>query len=254
MKFTILGCGTSSGVPRIGNDWGDCDPSNPRNRRTRSSIVIEQDGFRVLVDTGPDMRNQMLDNGIDHVDAVIWTHDHADHCHGIDDLRQLYLRTRAPIACYASATTATSLHSRFSYVFVGNVGYPATASMTILRGKCTIGPFTVSTVEQPHGPMQSTGLRFEVDGKSCCYAIDFSSVTDEMIALYRGADCLILDCLRDNPHPTHAHLGMAIDLMADTGATSGWLTHMDKSMDYTTLCENLPPHVRPAYDGLVVEV
>ena len=254
MKLTVLGCGTSTGVPRIGNDWGACDPNNPKNRRTRSSIIVEHDGFRILVDTGPDLRQQLLDNDIGQIDAVIWTHDHADHCHGIDDLRQLFLRQRGPMAGYASKRTAESLHARFGYVFAGNTGYPATATMTQLSEPMRIGPFQVSSTEQPHGPITSTGLRFETNAKSLGYAIDFSSITEEMVALYRDADCLVCDCLREAPHPTHAHWDMTQDLFTRTGAKSGLLTHMDKSMDYATMLTHWPPHIRPAYDGLTVEL
>jgi phosphoribosyl 1,2-cyclic phosphate phosphodiesterase len=254
MKITVLGCGTSTGVPRIGNDWGACDPKNPKNRRTRSSVIIEHDGFRVLIDTGPDLRQQLLDNDIDRLDAVIWTHDHADHCHGIDDLRQLYLRQKGPIAGYASDRTANALLARFGYVFDGNAGYPATATMERLSQSVQIGPFSVASVEQPHGPITSTGLRFETNGKFIAYAIDFSSVTEAMSALYSNVDFLVCDCLRDQPHPTHAHTEMALMLFRETGAKLGLLTHMDKSMDYAALVTELPPHIRPAYDGLTVEL
>jgi phosphoribosyl 1,2-cyclic phosphate phosphodiesterase len=254
MKVTVLGCGTSTGVPRIGNDWGDCDPNNPKNRRTRSAIIVEHDSFRVLVDTGPDLRQQLLENDIDHVDAVIWTHDHADHCHGIDDLRQLYFRKRGPIAGFASERTADALLARFGYVFSGNAGYPATSTMTRLSDAMVIGPFRISSTEQPHGPITSTGLRFEANGKSVSYAIDFSSINESMVALYESADCLVCDCLREQPHPTHAHTDMALNLFEQTGAKSGLLTHMDKSMDYARLLSQLPPHIRPAYDGLTVEL
>ncbi len=254
MKLTVLGCGTSTGVPRIGNDWGDCDPNNPKNRRTRSAIIVEHDGFRVLVDTGPDLRQQLLDNDIERINAVIWTHDHADHCHGIDDLRQLYLRQKGPIDGYASERTADALLARFGYVFSGNAGYPATATMTHLSQAMQIGPFQISSTEQPHGPITSTGLRFATGGKSIAYAIDFSSITDSMIAVYQNVNCLVCDCLRDQPHPTHAHTDMALNLFKQTGAKSGLLTHMDKSMDYATVLTQLPPHIRPAFDGLTLEL
>ena len=254
MKVTVLGCGTSTGVPRIGNDWGACDPDNHKIRRSRSSIIVEHDSYRILVDTGPDLRAQLLDNGIDRIDAVIWTHDHADHCHGIDDLRQLNLISKTPIAGYASAETSAALRARFGYVFKGNRGYPSTASLAELNSDQVIGPFLVGTVEQPHGPVTSTGLRFEADGVSFAYAIDFSKITFEMERLYNGVDGLIVDCLREERHPTHAHLAMALELFAATGAKSGWLTHMDKSMDYAAMASQLPPHIQPAFDGLTVEL
>lgn len=254
MKVTVLGCGTSTGVPRIGNDWGVCDPNNPKNRRTRSSILVEHEDFRILVDTGPDLRAQLLANAIDLVDAVIWTHDHADHCHGIDDLRQLYLLSKRPIAGFASAATAAALRHRFGYVFQGNAGYPATATLSALRQEINVGPFTIKSVQQPHGPVQSSGLRFEASGKSAAYAIDFSEITPGMMALYRNADLLVADCLREQPHPTHAHVAMTLDLFAQTGAKSGLITHMDKSMDYAEVSAMLPAHIRPAFDGLTMEI
>ena len=254
MKLVVLGCGTSTGVPRIGNDWGACDPTEPKNRRSRSSIVVEHDGFRILVDTGPDLRNQLLDHDIGYIDAVIWTHDHADHCHGIDDLRQLYFRKRQPLPGYASATTMTSLKRRFAYVFNGNAGYPTTAEARELTNGVRIGPFRIGCVEQPHGPVTSTGLRFEAGGKATGYAIDYDSITDAMVQLYRKVDLLVTDCLRREPHPTHAHFDVAMELIARTGAKAALLSHMDKSMDYRTIYNILPDAVAPAYDGLERDV
>lgn len=249
MKVTILGCGTSTGVPRIGDDWGDCDPEEPRNRRTRSSIVVEHEGFRILVDTGPDLRHQLLATGIGDLDAVIWTHDHADHAHGLDDLRQIYFQRREPIPTYANGSTLRSLTQRFAYVFSGNAGYPATAKAIVLEDAARIGPFLIRCTEQPHGPGTSTGLRFEAGGKAVGYAIDFHQVTDTMARLYSSLDLLVCDCLRRRSHPTHANLEMALGLVASTGAKMSLLTHMDKSMDYRTLQRELPERVAPAHDG-----
>ena len=252
MKVTILGCGTSSGVPRIGNDWGACDPDQLRNARMRSAAVVEAAGFALLIDTPPDLRSQMLATGVHAIDAVFWTHDHADHCHGIDDLRAVFHARRAPIPGYACARTMASLNARFAYVFAGNAGYPATVAIHDIADTPAIGPFAIATVEQPHGPVSSTGIRVSHDGRSVGYAIDFSAVTDAMVALFTGVDLLIVDCLRARPHPTHADQAMAMDLITRTGAKSALLTHMDNSMDYDTLCAALPPHIRPAHDGQVV--
>ncbi len=252
MKLTILGCGTSTGVPRLGNDWGDCDPENPKNRRTRASILVEAEGFRILIDTGPDMREQLLRAEIADIDAVIWTHDHADHCHGIDDLRQIYFQRRKLVAAYGSAKTLAALNSRFGYVFTSNKGYPATAEAHELMADMTIGPFRVRTAEQPHGPGTSTGIKLGHAGLSLAYAIDFGEITEDMRALYQDADLLVTDCLRHDPHPTHAHLGMTMALIEQTSPKAALLSHMDKSMDYANLCCILPPHIRPAYDGLEV--
>ncbi len=254
MKLTILGCGTSAGVPRIGNDWGDCDPYEPKNRRSRVSIIVESGTTRILVDTSPDLRNQFLDNGIDAVDAVIWTHDHADHCHGIDDLRAVFHQTREPIAAYARPFTLDSLKSRFSYAFDGHKYYPSICDGRLLDDEVQIGDITVKTVDQPHGSITSAGLRFEQDGKAICYATDFGEVTDNMINLYSGSNIFVVDALREKPHPTHAHLELTLDFIASTKPNLSLLTHMDKSMDYQSLRANLPKSVEPAYDGYQINI
>lgn len=254
MKAILLGSGTSGGVPRIGNDWGACDPTNPRNRRSRVSMMVEHAGQRILIDTSPDLRNQLLAQDIGALDAVIWTHDHADHSHGIDDLRALYHRSRKPLPAYGRDYTLQSLVSRFDYVFAGGDGYPSIAQATALADDQTVCGLRVRCVDQPHGSVLSTGLRFDVDGESVVYATDFSSVTDDMVALYTGCDVLVTDCLRYDKHPTHANLAMALDLAQRCGAGHTVLTHMDKSMDYATLCAELPDDMEPGYDGLVLDL
>lgn len=253
MKVVILGSGTSTGVPRIGNDWGDCDPTEPRNRRTRVSIMVEgDDGHRLLVDTSTDLRQQLLACGIDRVDGVLWTHDHADHCHGIDDLRPLRYGRAGPIPSYAADETVRRLRQRFGYVFAGQHGYHTICQIDNLdrvRMICGIG---VRHCQMPHGPAQSTAYRFDQGGKSIGYATDFSAVTDNMVALFYSVDVLIVDCLRRQPHPTHSHLAMALELVEACQARQAVLTHLDKSMDYRTLCDETPAHVQPAYDGLEI--
>ena len=252
MKVRILGCGTSSGVPRIGNDWGDCDPSEPRNRRTRVSILVEHRGTHVLVDTSPDLRVQLLDAGVADLDAVIWTHDHADHCHGIDDLRQIFHYRGRPIPGYARAETLQSLGSRFGYVFDGQSGYPAVSEPRLLADSFEIGPIHVGIVDQPHGPITSAGIRFDADGKSIGYSTDLSELTDDMIALFEGVDLWIVDALRRRPHPTHPHLDQALEWIARIGPGHAVLSHMDNSMDYRVLAAELPDGIEPGYDGLEV--
>lgn len=253
MKLVVLGSGTSTGVPRIGNDWGECDPNEPRNRRTRVSIVVESnDGARLLVDTSTDLRHQLLANGIEKVDAVFWTHDHADHCHGIDDLRPMRFSRNAPLPGFASAETARSLRQRFGYVFAGRYGYPTIVQLETLDVVKIHAGFAIGSVEMPHGPTSSTGFRFDADDKSIAYATDFSKVTDEMLALFDGIDILVTDCLRREPHPTHASLAMALDMAKRCGARTTVLTHLDKSMDYATLSAELPPGVLVGYDGMVL--
>ncbi len=252
MKLRILGCGTSSGVPRIGNDWGDCDPAEPRNRRMRVSILVEDGDTRILVDTSPDLREQLLGASVGTLDAVIWTHDHADHCHGIDDLRQVFHARRAPVSGFARAATLRSLTDRFDYVFAGKDEYPPTVSITELPDALTVGAITVRVTDQPHGTITSAGLRFEVGEISVCYATDFNILTNDMVELYQDCDVLVIDALRRAPHPTHPTLDQALEWIALLRPGRAILTHMDQSMDYRTLADSLPAGVEPGYDGLEV--
>ncbi|TVV73493.1 MBL fold metallo-hydrolase [Sphingomonas solaris] len=254
MRATVLGSGTSSGVPRIGNDWGDCDPTDPRNRRRRASIIVETATTRILVDTSPDMREQLLSAGVSDVDAVIWTHDHADHCHGLDDLRQLYHARGMPVAGYADRATLASLTQRVGYAFDGRDGYPATVSGNILTDRMMLGDILVRHVAQPHGSIRSSGLRFEHEGSSIGYATDFDEVTGAMTDFYDGLDLWIIDALRYRPHPTHPHLAMTLAAIERCRPRRAVLTHMDQSMDYATLASSLPRGIEPGYDGLEVTV
>ncbi len=250
MKVRILGSGTSSGVPRIGNDWGACDPQHPRNRRTRASILVETTTTRILVDTSPDMREQLLAAGVNDIDAVIWTHDHADHCHGIDDLRQLYHARGEPVRGLARQQTLKHLVDRFSYAFSGRAGYPPTVSGEPLTDQLVIGDIVISVTDQPHGVITSAGLRFEADGQTFGYATDFHIVTAEMETLYAGLDLWVVDALRRAPHPSHAHLDYTLSAIAALTPGLAVLIHMDQSMDYATLCAELPYGVVPGYDGM----
>lgn len=254
MKLTILGCGTSSGVPRIGNDWGACDPAEPRNRRTRASILVETDTTRILVDTAPDLRVQLLATGTIHLDAVLWTHDHADHCHGIDDLRQVFHHLRTPVPGYARKETLGHLQRRFGYIFEGREGYPAVVEAGLLRDDMMLGNIRVQSVDQPHGNIWSTGFRFEKDGRSISYTTDCHAFTPAMIELFQGTDIWVVDALRERPHPTHTHLALTLEAIAAVGPGRAILTHMDQSMDYATLCATLPEGVEPGHDGLTVEL
>ncbi len=253
MKLIMLGSGTSSGVPRVGNDWGECDPLEPRNRRSRVSIIVESnDGARLLIDTSPDLRNQLNDNGIDRLDAVFWTHDHADHCHGIDDLRALRYSRSGPLPGFAADETVRRLRQRFGYAFAGQYGYPTIISLESLDRLRLFAGFGIASCQMPHGPAESTAYRFDADGRSIAYATDFSEVTGEMLRFLGGVDILVVDCLRRKPHPTHAHLAMAIDLAERCGAGRTVLTHLDKSMDYQALCGEVPDWITVGYDGLVI--
>jgi phosphoribosyl 1,2-cyclic phosphate phosphodiesterase len=250
VKVRILGSGTSSGVPRIGNDWGACDPDNPRNRRTRASIIVETDTTRILVDTSPDMREQLLAADVSDVDAVIWTHDHADHCHGIDDLRQLYHARGHPVRGLARPATFAALTDRFAYAFNGRDGYPPTVAGEILPDMIEIGDIVIRTVDQPHGNIDSAGLRFEHAGQSIGYATDFNIVRPDMRSLYQELDIWVVDALRRFPHPTHPELSAVLGWIGELRPTRSVLIHMDQSMDYATLLDELPGGVEPGYDGL----
>ena len=253
MRAIILGCGTSSGVPRIGNDWGDCDPAEPRNRRRRASILIESATTRILVDTSPDLREQLLSADVGDIDAVIWTHDHADHCHGIDDLRQLFHARGRPVAGYARAETLASLQQRFAYAFDGKDGYPPTVTGHRLTDRLMIGDIAIAVVDQPHGSITSAGLRFENAGVTLGYSTDFNIFTPDMKIVFEDINVWIVDALRYRPHPTHPHLEQTLGWIADTRVGHAVLTHMDQSMDYRTLCATLPAGVAPGFDGMVVE-
>jgi phosphoribosyl 1,2-cyclic phosphate phosphodiesterase len=253
MKLLMLGSGTSSGVPRLGNDWGECDPHEPRNRRSRVSIIVESgDGARLLVDTSPDLRQQFLTHDIDRIDGVLWTHDHADHAHGIDDLRPLRYGRSNPIPAYAADETVRRLRQRFGYVFAGQHGYPTICALENLDRVRMVAGIGVTHCQMPHGPAQSTAFRFDQNGKSIGYATDFSGIVEPMVALFDRCDLLVVDALRRHPHPTHAHLAMALELVAASRAKRAVLTHLDKSMDYRALCDELPAHIEPGYDGLMV--
>jgi phosphoribosyl 1,2-cyclic phosphate phosphodiesterase len=249
VQVRILGCGTSSGVPRVGNDWGECDPREPKNRRRRVSILVEQGDARILVDTGPDLREQLLDARVSDVDAVIWTHDHADHCHGVDDLRQLFHARGAPVRGFARPATIDTLLTRFGYAFNGNDGYPPVATVEPLGDELRLGAMRVRAVDQPHGRVTSVGLRFDAPEGSIGYSTDVNVLTDAMVELFRGVDLWIVDALRRRPHPSHASLSETLAWIDIVQPARAILTHMDQSMDYRQLCNELPAGVEPGFDG-----
>ena len=254
MKVRILGCGTSTGVPRIGNDWGDCDPTEPRNRRTRSSTLIESGKERLLVDCGPDLREQLLAANVVEIDRVIVTHDHADHCHGIDDLRQVAQYVGRPVPLHAHANTLRRLKRRFDYAFEGLKLYPPVIEAVEIVGDLPVGGAMLRFADQPHGGITSLGIRADEGAKSLGYAIDFHDLTPDMASLYGGVDVWISDCLRRTQHPTHAHLDAVLGWARELKVGQLLLTHLDKSMDYATLAAELPDWAAPAYDGQEIEV
>jgi phosphoribosyl 1,2-cyclic phosphate phosphodiesterase len=254
VRIRILGCGTSTGVPRIGNDWGQCDTQEPRNYRLRSSILVESAGQLLLVDCGPDLRQQLLAANVGRVDAVIVTHDHADHVHGIDDLRPLAHALGRPLPLHARPDDLERIQQRFAYAFVTAGFYPPVVAPVALGPEWRFGDASLRFVDQPHGGITSLGMRFDAGERSAVYAIDFHDMTEDMATLYEKADVWICDCLTRRPHPTHAHLDAVVGWARDLGVGQLYLTHMGNGLDYATLLRELPDWAAPAHDGLEISL
>lgn len=252
MKLRILGCGTSSGVPRLGNDWGTCDPADPRNRRSRAAALLEVGETRVLIDCGPDMRDQLNAAGISDVDRVIITHDHADHLHGIDDLRQIAHNRGEQVPVFGRPELLDRIEERFRYLFHGNALYPAVARLEPVTEPWTMGQAQVRFCNQPHGRITSLGIRVDEEGRSLAYAIDFHTMNEAMTSLYDGVDIWVADCLRRRPHPTHAHLEAVLGWARELKVGQLYLSHLDNSMDFAQLAAELPDWAAPAHDGLEI--
>ncbi len=262
LKLTILGCGTSTGVPRIGNAWGACDPSNPKNRRRRCSILVERAGpggvTRVLIDTAPDLREQLLDAGVGALDAVFFSHEHADHTHGIDDLRGVAISMQRRVDVYFDSRTGAGLRHRFAYCFEtppGGAYPPILNAHEIKPGAPTHiegagGGIEVLPYAQRHGDIQTLGFRFG----PIAYSSDINGLPDASRELLQGLDVWIVDALRYVPHPSHFSVREALDEVARLKPRRAVLTHMHVDLDYETLCRELPENVEPAYDGMVIEV
>jgi phosphoribosyl 1,2-cyclic phosphate phosphodiesterase len=254
MRVTVLGCGGSGGVPQVGNHWGACDPENPKNRRRRASILVEENGRTLLVDTSPDLREQLLDAGIDRLDAVIYTHGHADHLHGIDDLRGLNRIMQRPIPIYADRRTLETIRTRFGYVFApiaaGEGYYKPTLEPREITGEFVVAGLRVTPFEQDHGFSKTLGFRF---GRFA-YSTDVAELDDAAFAALAGVEIWIVDCLRDEPHPTHSHLTKTLAWIERVGCRRAILTHMDPGFDYERLRQALPDPVEPGFDGLVIDL
>lgn len=260
LRFTILGCGSSGGVPRLGGLWGDCDPDNPRNTRRRCSMLIERiDGdatTRILIDTTPDLRMQLLDAGVGTLDAVVYTHSHADHVHGIDDLRMIVFNMKARLPVWADGPTQDALLSRFGYAFVQPPGspYPPILELNAIDGPLTItgagGPVTLKPFRVGHGSIDALGFRIG----GLAYLPDVAEIYDDAWEALKDLDIWVLDALRRTPHPTHAHLDRALEWIARAAPARAVLTNMHIDMDYAAVDADTPPHVTPAYDGMVLEL
>lgn len=260
-RLTILGCGSSTGVPRVGNDWGKCDPTNPRNRRRRSSAIIEQRragrATTVLVDTGPDLREQLLSAGTKHLDGVLFTHDHADHTHGIDDLRMLSYAMKRRINVWLDAQTRAGVVGRFAYCFEKPPGsnYPPILNAheivppQPIRIEGEGGPIEAIPIPQEHGDIPSLGFRFG----NVAYSPDISGLPETSIPLLQGLDVWIVDALRYLPHPSHWSVGQTLEWVARLKPRRTILTHLHIDLDYAQLKRELPAGVEPAFDGMVVE-
>ncbi|MGA9658945.1 MAG: MBL fold metallo-hydrolase [Asticcacaulis sp.] len=260
LKTTILGSGCSTGVPRIDGYWGACDPQNPKNRRSRCSAwfaLYEESAPEVMTsvvtDTSPDFRNQMLAAQVPHLDAVLWTHDHADQTHGLDDMRAFTFARSRPIDGYFDAATRDTLTARFGYVFKGNMGYPPVCEPHFIpphgapwhiSGKG--GNLPIITFDQEHGPIRSVGYRLG----DVAYSSDVSNLPEASFAALKGLKVWIVDALRHKPHPTHAHLAKTLEWVRRIRPERTILTNLHQEMDYAALKAELPDGVEPAYDQM----
>jgi phosphoribosyl 1,2-cyclic phosphate phosphodiesterase len=264
LEFVILGCGSSGGVPRADGDWGACDPTDPRNLRTRCSLLVRRlggdgpaDQTTVVVDASPEFRQQMVAAKVRRLDGLLLTHDHADQCHGLDDIRAFALRQRQKIACWSDAETARTLSRRFGYMFEGQGLYPAIAVRHAVpeHGRAfTIdgpsGPISALIFDQDHGPIRSLGYRFG----GLAYSSDVVDLPESAFDSLQDLDVWIVDALRYAPHPTHAHVAKALDWIARVKPRRAILTNMHIDLDYLELAAQLPDHVEPAFDGLRLEL
>jgi phosphoribosyl 1,2-cyclic phosphate phosphodiesterase len=263
LEFTVLGCGSSAGVPRADGNWGVCDPTDPRNLRTRCSLLVRRRGSEgpehettVLVDTSPDVRLQTAGAGVKRLDAILLTHDHADQTHGIDDVRAFALRNRRRTPCHMDAATHATMMRRFGYIFRGESGYPAICDDHLIPPhgepwaiEGPSGAIPVVTFDQVHGAIRSVGYRFG----DVAYSSDVVGLPPESINALKNLDVWIVDALRYTPHPTHAHLARTLEWVEEVRPRRTILTNMHIDMDFRALERELPASVEPAYDGLRFE-
>ena len=256
MKVTILGCGGAAGVPGISMGWGACDPTEPRNRRLRSSILVEEGGTTLLVDSSPDLRQQLLAAGVRRLDAVVYTHDHADHLHGIDDLREINRVIRQPLPVWGAQATLETARQRFGYAFetetveTGGMIWRPWLEPRVVDGPFQVGGLDILPLDQDHGYCRSLGIRI---GRFayCTDAVDFPP---ESWAAMQDLDLWVVGCLVEQPHPTHAHVDKVVAWAQKLRPRRTVLTHMGSRLDYRALVDRLPAGIEPAYDGMVLDV
>ena len=252
LRYTILGCGSSGGVPRLGGLWGACDPANPKNHRRRCSMLVERvsggDVTRVLIDTSPDLRAQLLDAGVGHLDGVIYTHAHADHVHGLDDLRMIVFNRKARLPVWADGPTADALTSRFGYAFIQPEGspYPPILDLHTIDNPTVIdgpgGAITFAPFEVEHGAMDALGFRIG----DLAYLPDVSQMTDAAWKAVDGLKIWVLDALRYTPHPTHAHVERSLEWIERAKPERAVLTNMHIDIDHATIEAETPDHISAA--------
>jgi len=260
LHFRILGCGSSGGVPRLGGLWGACDPTNPKNQRSRCSLLVTRSRgdqvTRVLIDTSPDMRAQLLAAQVGTLDAVVYTHGHADHVHGIDDLRMIGFNLRERLQVWADGNTSNDLLGRFGYAFVQPKGstYPPICELNAITGDITVsgagGDIVLRPFEVEHGRIEALGFRIG----DVAYLPDVSDIPDKAWPLLAGLELWIVDALRRNPHPTHAHLAKTLEWIEKVSPKRAILTNMHNDLDYAALAAETPDHIHPAFDGLTITV
>lgn len=258
LTITILGCGSSGGVPRLGGHWGACDPSNPKNYRRRCAILVTRTSgeqqTQILIDTGPDMRSQLLDANVGTLDAVVYTHGHADHVHGVDDLRMIVFNIKKRLQIWADGDTSNDLMARFGYAFVQPKGsaYPPICELNLIDGDITVqgagGDITLSPLKVEHGQIDALGFRIN----DVAYLPDVSAIPQKTWDKLQNLDCWIVDALRRHPHPSHSHLANTLEWIAKAQPKQAVLTNMHNDLDYDVVNAETPAHVHPAFDGMTL--
>lgn len=254
VRVRILGCGTSAGVPNIAFGWGACDSGNPKNNRKRASILVQSVTTNLLIDTSPDCRQQLIDANIKKIDAVLYTHTHADHCHGIDDLRWVCVAQGAAIPIYSNAESIAELQDRFGYVFTplddraGGFFYKPVLEANVISAPFAVGDLQITSFIQDHGKSETLGYRIG----NFAYSTDVVELDELAFKALEGVEIWVVDALQYKAHSTHAHVDKAVQWIERVKCKKAYLTHMSQFLDYETLKSELPPHIEPAYDGLEI--